>query len=347
MKAKDRVLYYDLLNICACFCVIALHSNGIVHTYTNTATWYSSLIIECICYWAVPVFLMLSGATLVNYRTRYNTIEYIKKRVERVVIPWILWSFISLIWKVYVSKDIVMESWSPFLIVKMIILGQIESKYWFFIPLFSVYIGIPFLKPFMENEESRKLLSYMAVSYLLVSSFIPVMATLFQVPWNTGINNPMLTGFFIFPILGILLSVWEISQKMQLCCYVLGFGALLFRYIITVVLTWHDGGLNRLLFDYTQFHSILLAIAVFVFFKYKKWKFFGNYKIRNWIEQISACSFGVYLIHAIVMQGEIMIFDINIMGWGWRFLGPFFTYFVALCFVWGIRKTPILCKLMP
>lgn len=222
MKTNNRVVYYDLLNITACFCVIALHSNSIVHTYTNTWAWYSSLVIECICYWAVPVFLMLSGATLVNYRARYNTIEYVIRRVKRVVVPWLIWSLISLIWKVYISKDIVMQSWSPFLIAKMIILGQIESKYWFFMPLFSAYIGIPFLKPFMESKENKKLLLYMAALYLFLNSFMPVMTTLFRLPWNTGINNPMLTGFFLFPVIGILLSINDFSKRMRLYCYILG-----------------------------------------------------------------------------------------------------------------------------
>ena len=36
MKEKSkRVLYYDLLNIAACIAVIALHHNGLVHTFTG------------------------------------------------------------------------------------------------------------------------------------------------------------------------------------------------------------------------------------------------------------------------------------------------------------------------
>ena len=54
---RERILYYDLLNISACICVIALHVNGIVHQYSNTAAWKQALIIEVMCYWAVPVFL--------------------------------------------------------------------------------------------------------------------------------------------------------------------------------------------------------------------------------------------------------------------------------------------------
>lgn len=68
-----RVVYFDVLNILACFCVICLHCNGIVHTYTQTSAWAQSLAVEVICYWAVPIFFMLTGATLMNYRSKYDT----------------------------------------------------------------------------------------------------------------------------------------------------------------------------------------------------------------------------------------------------------------------------------
>lgn len=54
---KEKILYYDILNILACICVVAMHCNGIVHSYSNTIEWKSALIVEVVAYWAVPVFL--------------------------------------------------------------------------------------------------------------------------------------------------------------------------------------------------------------------------------------------------------------------------------------------------
>ena len=80
---KERIIYYDLLNVVATLCVIAMHCNGIVHTYSNTLDWKQSLIIEVIAYWAVPVFFMLSGATLLEYRKRYTTTMFFKKEFKK------------------------------------------------------------------------------------------------------------------------------------------------------------------------------------------------------------------------------------------------------------------------
>ena len=69
---QKRVLYFDILNIFACFSVICLHHNSIVHSFMGDTAWKQALIVEVLFYWAVPVFLMLSGANLMNYRERYT-----------------------------------------------------------------------------------------------------------------------------------------------------------------------------------------------------------------------------------------------------------------------------------
>lgn len=45
---KQRIVYFDILNIIAIIAVISLHMNGIVHGNPNIRAWNTSLIIECI-----------------------------------------------------------------------------------------------------------------------------------------------------------------------------------------------------------------------------------------------------------------------------------------------------------
>ena len=78
-KKNNRVIYFDILNIIAIIAVIAMHCNSIVHGKPNSTAWTTSLVIECICYFAVPLFCMLSGATLMNYREKYDTKTFFKK----------------------------------------------------------------------------------------------------------------------------------------------------------------------------------------------------------------------------------------------------------------------------
>ena len=83
LHKKERVVYFDLLNIFAIISVIAMHCNGIVHGNPMNKGWGSSLLVDCIFYWAVPIFLMLSGATLMKYREKYDTKTFFKKRFQK------------------------------------------------------------------------------------------------------------------------------------------------------------------------------------------------------------------------------------------------------------------------
>lgn len=102
-----RVVYMDLLNIFACLAVVFLHCNNTVHIYAPGKNWAFSLVIEVAFYWAVPIFLMISGANLMRYRDRYDTKTFFEKRLAKTFIPFVIWSAI-----LYVLRfDI--ESYSP------------------------------------------------------------------------------------------------------------------------------------------------------------------------------------------------------------------------------------------
>ena len=76
---KQRVVYYDLLNIVACIAVVFLHSNVMVFSYSSGKNWAIGLGLEVLFYWAVPIVLMLSGANLMGYRKRYDNRTFFKK----------------------------------------------------------------------------------------------------------------------------------------------------------------------------------------------------------------------------------------------------------------------------
>lgn len=46
-ERQTRILYLDILNILACFAVLMLHHNGIVHNYDiHTSAWKQALAFE-------------------------------------------------------------------------------------------------------------------------------------------------------------------------------------------------------------------------------------------------------------------------------------------------------------
>lgn len=93
---KNRILYFDILNIFACICVVYMHCtyNAVI---TDGAPWVVSRIVTCVAKPAVPIFVALSGANLLNYRNKYDTKTFFKKRFSRILIPFVAWSVVYFI----------------------------------------------------------------------------------------------------------------------------------------------------------------------------------------------------------------------------------------------------------
>jgi len=87
--------YINFLNVLATFAVVCLHVNNFWSF--NTANWPYYNFVESLCYFAVPVFVMISGATLIDYREKYDTKTFFKRRFLRVLLPYLIFSFIYII----------------------------------------------------------------------------------------------------------------------------------------------------------------------------------------------------------------------------------------------------------
>ena len=104
INQKEHYFYIDILRILACLCVIYMQCNRIADPYTDTSVYRQRMFVETIAYWAVPVFFMISGATLFDYRERYQTGAYFKKRFLKTGLPFITWTLINLVIKVALGQ---------------------------------------------------------------------------------------------------------------------------------------------------------------------------------------------------------------------------------------------------
>ncbi len=342
-KSKSNYFaYMDVLNIISALGVVFLHCNGLVHGFLPTPAWAQALFVEVCVYWPVPIFLMLSGATLMGYRERYSTKEFFKKRFSRTVIPFVAWTVIV---------SFLLEI-SPFEIgfkeyFNLASGVQIENIYWFFVPLFSIYFAMPVISLLKDN---RKILWYMfGVAFALTSVF-PTLFSLFGLVWKDLFQSYTLAGFLILPVLGYLLSTSEIDKKKRILLYALGIASVAFRYIYVYKSSYSLGYLDQTLFGYSAylgFYSIFLAVAVFVFVKNSKIveKMSQNKTVVKILKNVSACSFGVYLCHMSIMR--FLDDFVSVDTYVWRLLWPFGIYLIALAFVFIMRKIPIVNKIIP
>lgn len=337
-----RTLYFDLLNICACICVVALHCNQMVHTWMPGNNWILALGIEVVFYWAVPIFFMLTGATLMRYRERYDTKTFLIKRFKKTFIPFIAWSLI-----IYFAIFVLVrgEAFGPRRVFNAIFNNSVEDVYWFFFPLFSIYLSMPALSLLADQKD---VLKYLAAGSFLLYSVFPFILPPLGIDWSGAISLPVCGGMILYVILGFLLSEEgrSFSKHKRIVIYLLGIASLVFRFTFTLLSSNNLGYVDRTYFNYMSFPSIFLGIAVFVLFQQLDTSGLEPYAKR--ISMLSSCSFGVYLIHKPLLDYGLMgLLHIPMTSIALRTVGVPVLYLGCVAIVYIMKKIPLLKAIVP
>ena len=345
-KSKNRVVYFDILNIIAIFAVVALHCNGIVHINPNIRAWNSSLIMECIFYFAVPLFFMLSGAKLIHYREKYDTKTFMKKRVVKVLIPFMFWIAFMFIWKI-ATKQLDIQNFKTFKDwINAFFANKEEGTYYFLFDILGLYITIPLLS-FLTKKEHRNTLWLTILIYFIFNAFLPNILGLFGIQYNSSLSL-QIGGYCVYAILGYLLSTQNIERKYRIIVYVGAIIGLIYRYTTTFILSKEAGQVVTTTWSYFSWHCMLLASAVFLLVKNSKVEELlkGKDKIINILAKIANCSFGVYLTHLIIKYYEIKLLNLDEYTWQFRTFGILSTYLISLAIVYILKKIPIIKKIV-
>lgn len=176
----NKEYYIDTLTILSCIAVVYLHANGIFWTHPSGRLWLTSNVIESFFYFAVPVFFMISGATLLEYRQRYSTLTFIKKRFLRAFVPFISWSLFAIV-VFYITVKRVPNINEILSIPLDIINCKYFSIYWFFIPLFTCYLSIIYLSRIINFFK----LSIFLILWIFISvSIFPFISSLLHIEIN-------------------------------------------------------------------------------------------------------------------------------------------------------------------
>jgi surface polysaccharide O-acyltransferase-like enzyme len=330
-----RIVYFDILNVIACFSVVCLHCNGWIHIFIKDNLWGARVLIEVVFYFAVPVFFMLSGATLLNYRQRYSTTEFYKKRFIRTVIPYLFWSTIFYI--IYLLRGNPPFRWDE--TITRFTTGEIPyTFYWFFIPLFMLYIFLPFFSLMVEKLKNSQLL-YLCLFLFLFQSVIPTISSIANL--NLSFQIPI-AGYAIFMFLGYLLSNnnYESNNKFFSVLSVVCFLLLVCRYYLIYPLN----GKSEPLFSYFGLYSILPSMWMFLFIK-KIAKPFHLDRFSSIWRFLASKSYGVYLLHAffiVVLEQFIPMNSLSFMT-----IGVIIIYFSTILATYLLQQNRYITCLLP
>ena len=289
---------------------------------------------------------MITGATLLGYRKRYDTKTFFKKRFMKILIPLICWSALMMLWDVFITRSVNMPtSFASFF--NMFMYSKFNSIYYFMFVILGIYITIPTLSPLSENK-NRGILKYTIVAFFVLNTLIPDLLQFTQLSVNPNLKL-QLAGWIILPLVGYYLNTTSFSKRQRILIYLLGAASVAYHFLITYCLSTSSGILKTPASDYGQFHVILSTSAIFVFFKNLRLKL--SPRASGALKTLAGCSFGIFLCHILIMHYESAIirhaFGLQTSSWIYRLLCPFLTYALCVGLVLILKKIPFLRRIVP
>lgn len=353
IKGKDEYMvsvkktnYISILSVICCFAVVLLHTNGCFWNFSMERYWKIANIIECVFYFAVPCFFMISGATLLDYRERYSTRQYFVKRIKKTVIPFLVWSIIGLIYNIYVLKSININDVNILWVYNGIVNTSIVSIYWFFPSLFCIYLSIPLFAA-VEKSSRKEVFSYLAIVGFCLNFAIPLVKNVFWANASWTISMSVVSGNLIYIVIGYLLNEYEVSKKARRNIYIMAIIGFLIHLIGTYIVSVQAGEVLRTFKGYSSAPCIMYSVGIYVWFKYNAYRLQNSKIINKAIGIILPYTFGIYLLQWFIYKGMIHFMDINVKSLVYRLGAPFFIVPFSICIIKFIKKIPILKHIVP
>lgn len=296
------IFWLDVVRVFATVAVVFLHvSAEVVTEITNTTTfsWWAANLYDSIVRWAVPVFVMISGALLLGPSHKETFTQFYRKRATRIIIPLVFWTAAYFAFVSHYYGQIELKS-----ALISIALGKPYWHLWYLYMLVGLYIVTPFLRTYVSSSSVKERYALIMVIF----TFAVLNSALNYFVFNNIISN-MQTVFTMFlPYIGYYICGYQLRviDKTRISSVLLLFfvlGCLLAGFLGTGFVANTYGLLNGLFFyDYFSPAVIGMAICMFLLFS----KIFSQdgtpRKIfRGFIEQASPCTMGIYLLHPMVI----------------------------------------------
>lgn len=286
--------YISILNVLACIGVVILHT--FETGYTSDANFVFEVLIRAIAYCAVPVFFMITGATLIDYRERYDTKTFFKKRLLKVIIPLIIWSIIYFIINFFKGKFSINDLSFKF-VFEYFFLVKTNPIFWFFVVIIGIYLAIPVIS-LIPQKTRRKAFLYIIIITFVFNQFLPDLLYHLNLNYNYDLKFPLTySGWISFIFIGYYIDKYEIVKKHRVIIYVLGIIGFLTMVVPTIFISYHKNESCSWFDEYYDAPCVLYSASVFLFFKSKINNNQIVTKIMPFFNFVAPTTLGIYVLH--------------------------------------------------
>ena len=320
---SNREMYYDQLRALAIIGVICTHCScdffyNNKKFYKPNTTFYKILYLSLGRFIGIPIFIMLSGALLIN--KNYSLKTFFFKRFIRVIIPYLFWSVIFVLFTIHFQH----HKFSKYTIIKVCFgrKGTVGRILWFIWMIMIVYIGIIIINLILKSIKLKsKNVENIFINFLFIFSL--TCYTLNNLGYLRYKNNSGYYIFFIpYAIIGYYLTHIDFENwKILKILWITPIKIVIVSFIISIheyISFSNIWGVKSLKLkkikagNYFEFKVLLFTSNIILFFRYlpkcdnkfiqKINNFISTGYIGNSITSISRCSYGIYFTHYLILK---------------------------------------------
>jgi surface polysaccharide O-acyltransferase-like enzyme len=291
------MVWIDNARILAILGVVLLHVSGdaVTGLYSmGSYGWWVGNLYDSLVRWCVPVFVMLSGALLLDPAKQETNQAFYRKRVSRILIPLLFWSVFFIGWSM--AKNVIKgESVSPYQVIGQLLSGRPYFHMWFLFMIMGLYLFTPVLRKVIAHSSTAEILFFDVTLFVLA---------LINYAFNKlyANNTQLFINWFLFYlpyfIAGHVIRQTTIQPPRVMLVAV---------FCLTVVLTafgcfWFapQGGLDSspYFYGYTSITVVPMSISIMFLLKENNTPLIS----RRVTSELVLLVMGVYLIHPIYID---------------------------------------------
>ncbi len=340
---SSNIGWINSLKLISLLAVIILHVAAIplgLYGHIASKTWLVADFYNALVRFAVPVFVMITGALLLH--REYVLSDFFKKRLSRIFTPFLFWSLVYIAYSWY-NEDLVFSDNNMSGNIKQVLhLLKIGSSYhlWYVYMLIGLYFFIPVIGKFVRNATKREL-EYFLIVWLAVM----FLAQPYFLRFNPQFDMHYFFGYAGYLVLGHYLT-YNVTERKHL-------GTMMFILFLATLVFIMAGSFflykaqhnQTLLYEPLNPVVILLASAMFLAIRFNK------LQVPDFISMAKdfACryNFGIYLSHALILY----LLD-GFLGIDYTFCAPVIAipltaiicFLLSLLLVWLLNKIPFIGK---
>lgn len=301
-----RIPEMDMIRATSTIAVVLIHLSAapLLVTLKDGATTSFYLFLNVAARFAVPTFIMLSGMGLALSKRREGYFSFIKRRVRKVVVPYILWSAVySCTWDEQIGVfHPSIPSFSK--LILDLLTGRACYHLYFVVIIVQLYLLYPFTRKWLSSNIGLVISGIIAVTMLCIGQYADVPGR-----WAFFFDDRNPLGWLFYFGLGIRIAHGggiDILRSRRL-------KALLFIMLLTVIgammvfvyKTSIKGGIDAGL-DALGPVIIVYTLLVNGWLWKLKWE---CSPLRRLLQVISDKSYLIYLSHALVLMLYMDLLD--------------------------------------